>query len=53
VHLVFSVNGRVVAEATDSENPLSTGIVGVFVATGPDAKTAVEAEFDDFAVRQI
>jgi ABC-type Na+ transport system ATPase subunit NatA len=53
VHLVFSVNGRVVAEATDSENPLSTGTVGVFVATGPDAKTAVEAEFDDFAVRQI
>jgi hypothetical protein len=53
VHLVFSVNGRVVAEATDSENPLPTGTVGVFVSTGPKAKTAVEAEFDDFAVRQI
>jgi hypothetical protein len=53
VHLVFWVNGRVVAEATDSENPLPTGTVGVFVATGADAKTAVEAEFDDFAVRKI
>jgi hypothetical protein len=53
VHLVFWVNGRVVAEATDTKDPLLTGTVGVFVATGPDAKTAVEAEFDDFAVRQI
>jgi hypothetical protein len=53
VHLVFSVNGKKVAEATDTKDPLLTGTVGVFVATGPNAKTAVEAEFDDFAVRQI
>jgi hypothetical protein len=53
VHLVFWVNGEKVAEATDTKDPLLTGTVGVFVATGPDAKTAVEAEFDDFAVRQI
>jgi len=52
VHLVFSVNGRVVAEATDTKNPLPTGTVGIFVANGPDAKTAVEAEFDNFVVTQ-
>jgi len=53
VHLVFSVNGKKVAEATDTKNPYGTGTVGVFAATGRDAKTAVEAEFDDFVVTQV
>ncbi len=53
VHLVFSVNGKKVAEATDTKNPYGTGTVGVFAATGRDAKTAAEAEFDDFVVTQV
>jgi hypothetical protein len=52
VHLVFSLNGKKVAEATDTKNPYLTGTVGVFAATGPDAKKAIEAEFDNFAVTQ-
>jgi len=53
VHLVFSVNGRVVAEAIDTKDPFSTGTVGLLVGTGPAAKTAVEAEFDNFVVTQV
>jgi hypothetical protein len=53
VHLIFSVNGRVVIEATDKTAPFPTGTVGILVATGPDAKTSVEAEFDNFAVSQL
>lgn len=53
VHLVFWVNGEKVAEATDTKDPLLTGTVRLFAGTGPNAKTAVEAEFDNFAVRQI
>ena len=53
VHLVFSVNGRVVVEATDTKTPFLTGTVGLLVGTGPDAKTAVEAEFDNFVVTQV
>jgi hypothetical protein len=54
VHLVFSVNDQRVAEVTDTENPLPTGTVGLGVTTG-DTKgaSAVEAEFDNFAVTQI
>jgi hypothetical protein len=50
VHLVFSVNGQVVAEATDKDNPLLTGTVGLLVATGP---RGFEAEFDNFVVTQV
>jgi hypothetical protein len=46
------VNGELVAEWTDETNPLPNGTVALFVATGPKAKTAVEAEFDNFAVTQ-
>jgi hypothetical protein len=41
-----------VGEWTDETNPLPNGTVGMFVATGEKAKTAVEAEFDNFAVTQ-
>jgi hypothetical protein len=52
VYLALWVNGEKVAEATD-ENPLPAGTVGLFVATGANAKTAVAAEFDNFAVKQV
>ncbi len=47
VYLALWVNGEKVTDVTDP-NPLPTGTVGLFVRT--DAKTAVEAEFDDFKV---
>jgi hypothetical protein len=53
VYLNLYVNGEGVVEWTDDANPLPTGTVGLFVATGPNAKTAVEAEFDNFAVTQV
>jgi hypothetical protein len=49
-HLVFSVNGRVVATATDGNNPLAGRTVGLVVATGGAKATPIEAEFDDFVV---
>jgi hypothetical protein len=53
VRLVFSVNGKKVAEATDTKNPFSTGTVGLFAGTGSDSKTAVEAEFDNFVITRV
>ena len=56
VHLVFIVNGSVVAETTDSDRPLPAGAVGVWAAMAPRSQTAtqpltaIEAEFDDFVV---
>jgi hypothetical protein len=58
VRLGFWVNGEKVAETTDtkpwpwSANPFQTGTVGLLVAFGPEA-TAVEAEFDNFAVTEL
>jgi hypothetical protein len=52
VYLNLYVNGQLVGEWTDETNPLPNGTVGMFVATGEKAKTAVEAEFDNFAVTQ-
>jgi hypothetical protein len=52
VHLVFSVNGRVI-KATDTKAPFQAGTVGLLVGTDPDAKTPTEAEFDNFAVTQL
>jgi TIR domain-containing protein len=46
--LVFSVNGQVVASATDADSPLTAGTVGLVVAS--DNAKAIEAEFDDFVV---
>jgi hypothetical protein len=52
VYLALWVNGEKIAEVTD-ENPLPAGTVGLFVATGANARTAVAAEFDNFAVKQV
>jgi TIR domain len=52
VYLAFWVNGEKVVEVTD-ESPLPAGTVGLFVATGANAKTAVAAEFDNFVVKQV
>ena len=53
VHLRFSVNGQVVADTTDTVNPLLTGTVGLLAGTGRTAKKAVEAEFDNFVVTRV
>ena len=50
VDLAFRVNGKSVARATDSDDPLPAGAVGLLVATGGEDAGAIEAEFDDFAV---
>jgi hypothetical protein len=52
VYLNLYVNGELVAEWTDETNSLPNGTVALFVATGRKANTAVEAEFDNFAVTQ-
>jgi hypothetical protein len=52
VQLVFSVNGRVVATATDTDKPLQTGSVGLGVSNDNATKPA-EAEFDNLVVRQV
>lgn len=53
IYLNLYVNNELVVEWTDDANPLPNGTVGLFVATGPEAKTAIEAEFDNFAVTQL
>jgi hypothetical protein len=53
MYLNLYVNNKLVVEWTDDANPLPNGTVGLFVATGPEAKTAIEAEFDNFAVTQL
>lgn len=50
VHLVFSVNGKKLAEATDAKNPYLTGTIGLFAGTDETATAAIEAEFDNFVV---
>jgi hypothetical protein len=50
VHLVFTVNGLVIAEETDSENPLTGGTVALFAVAFDNAE-AVEVEFDNFVVQ--
>jgi TIR domain len=52
VYLQFLVNGEEVAEVTD-KSPLPAGTIGLFVATGANAETAVEAEFDNLVVKQV
>jgi len=47
--LVFSVNDHVVATTTDPD-PLTTGTVGLVVATGGAKADWIEAQFDDFVV---
>jgi TIR domain len=53
VHLTFWVNGKKVADVTDTKNPITSGTVGLFAATTSDTTTPVEAEFDNFAVSQL
>jgi hypothetical protein len=53
VHLVFSVNGSVVAEATDTDDPLADGTVGLWVAMVPGTRDATEAAFDNFVVTEL
>jgi hypothetical protein len=53
VYLNLYVNGELAVEWTDDANPLPTASVGLFVVTGDNAKTAIEAEFDNFAVTQL
>jgi hypothetical protein len=50
VRLTFLVNGRQVARATDRDRPLSSGTVGLLVATGGSNAEQIEAEFDNFVV---
>jgi len=46
------VNGHVLVPRTlDTKSPLTTGTVGLMVATGRAGAKAIEAEFDDFDVR--
>jgi hypothetical protein len=52
VHLVFSVNGHIVAAATDTNNPLLTGTVGFGVGQN-NVNQPVEVEFDNFVVSQL
>lgn len=52
VHLVFSVNGKIVARATDTHNPLTTGTVGLAVASSEKVNKPAEAQFDNFTVTQ-
>jgi hypothetical protein len=52
VYLNLYVNGELIGEWTDETDPLPNGTIGLFVATGSKANTAVEAEFDNFAVTQ-
>jgi hypothetical protein len=52
VYLNLYMNSVLVAEWTDETNPLPNATVALFVSAGPKASTAVEAEFDNFAVTQ-
>jgi hypothetical protein len=49
VHLEFSVNGDVVAAATDTNDPLLSGTVGLFVYT----VETQEVEFDNVVVTEL
>jgi hypothetical protein len=51
--LAFTLNGQVIAEATDKTDPFETGTVGLFAAPGSGSKKAIEAEFDNFVVTQL
>jgi hypothetical protein len=51
VHLVFEVNGRLVAEADDVGNPLLTGTVGMVAGAG--GENGIETEFDNVVVGPI
>jgi hypothetical protein len=51
VRLTFSINGLVVARASDRKSTLTSGAVGLAVATDKGEK-AITTEFDDFVVKK-
>ena len=53
LRLVFSVNGHIVAAATDTNNPILTGTVGFGVQLPRNVNQPVEVEFDNFVVKQV
>lgn len=54
-HLVFAVNGQVVAEATDTSQPFSEGTVGLVALAGGSnpGDNSIVAEFDNFVVTEV
>lgn len=53
VNLTLEVNGKKLAEANDTGDPLTSGTVGLFAATTQDTSAPTEAEFTDFAVNRM
>ncbi len=53
VYLVLWVNGKKLAEAVDTNNPIFSGTVGLFAATTPTTQTPTEAEFENFKVIEL
>jgi hypothetical protein len=51
--LDLSVNGKELATATDTDNPIPGGTIGIFAATTSATQTPTEAEFEDFTVVQL
>jgi hypothetical protein len=52
VHLELWVNGQKAVETTDTDNPLPTGTVGLFVGTYRTKRASV-VEFDNFTVSRL
>ena len=52
-YLALRVNGQQLAEAVDTNNPISSGTVGLFAATTPATQTPTEAEFENFKVTSL
>jgi hypothetical protein len=53
VYLALRVNGEQLTEAVDTNNPISSGTVGLFAATTPATQTPTEAEFENFKVTSL
>lgn len=53
VDLTLEVNGKKLAEATDTGNPLTSGTVGLFAATTQGTSTPTEDEFTNFVVTRM
>jgi hypothetical protein len=53
VYLALRVNGQQLTEVVDTNNPISSGTVGLFAATTPATQTPTEAEFENFKVTSL
>jgi len=53
VHLALWVNGKRLADATDTNDPIPSGTVGLFAATSPTTQTPTVAEFQNFVVLRL